>query len=132
MTPLRKIGALLALSASLIVAGCNGFERTTFQTLSSSRDTLDKAQADYEAPATPTQPKKIPHNECAYKLINDGKAAQVSAANAMLVYEELKATGKDVTAQTGVVATALTGLAPIIVNVKTLYSNPTKACGGAA
>lgn len=131
MKVLKRIAILGALSASLIVTGCNGFERTAFQTLSSSRDTIDAAQNDYEAPATPTQPKKIPHSKCAFTLINDAKAAQVAAVSAMVAYEEQKATSKDLTAQTAVAATSITGLASVVLKVKSLYSNPAAACGGA-
>jgi len=130
MKILKKLAVLGVLSTALIVTGCSDFERTSFQALSSSRDTINQAQDDYEAPATPEKPKKIPHNQCAYAVINDAKAAQTVAVNAMVVYEEQKATKQDLASQTALAATAVSGLAPLVVKVKTLYTNPAAACGG--
>jgi len=118
----NKFAALL-LSVSVILAtGCNDFERTAFQTLSSSRAVIDQAQADYES-------RKLPHNQCAYALINNAKAVQTTAVNAMVVYEEEKATSKDLTSQTALVASTIASLPPLVVKIKTLYTNPA-SCGG--
>ena len=103
------------------VVGCTDFERSSFQTLSASKAVIDTAQADYEA-------RTIPHNTCSYTIINDAKAIQVSAVNAMVVYENEKAAKADLTAQTQVVTDTLLKLPLVIAQVKTLYSNPN--CGG--
>lgn len=117
---MKKI--LLFALLALCCVGCNDFERSVFQTLSASRDVIDKAQADYES-------RTLPHNQCAYALINDAKAVQTTAVNAMVVYEEQKATNKDLSAQTALVSSTIAGLPPLVVKIKTLYINPA-ACGG--
>jgi len=118
----RKTAVLLLSVSSLLATGCNGFERTTFQTLAASQPVIDQAQADYEA-------RKIPKTQCAFAIINDAKAVQTSAVNGMIVYEQLKATDKDLTAQTAQVASIIVTLPPLVVKVKSLYTNPA-ACGG--
>lgn len=118
-----RIKITAALTLCLCLAGCTSFERSTFQTLSASKAVLDQAQTDYEA-GTP-----IPHNQCAYALINDGKAAQTVAVDAMLVYEGEKAAGKDLTSQTTVITADLLSLAPIVVKVQSLIVNPASCAG---
>ena len=117
---MKKVLLLAILALSCV--GCNDFERTAFQTLSSSRAVIDLGQADYES-------GKLPHNQCAYALINDAKAAQTTAVNAMVVYEEAKATKKDLTSQTALVSSTIASLPPLVVKIKTLYTNPA-SCGG--
>lgn len=123
MKPPRLAALILAVPFLFALTACNTFERTTFQTLSASKAILDTAQADYEA-GTP-----IPHNACAYALINDGKAAQTTAVNAMLTYEGVKAAKADLTAITATVSADLFNLAPLVVKVQALISNPA-VCGG--
>jgi hypothetical protein len=117
----KKILVLAALAFACV--GCTDFERTTFNTLSSSKAVIDQTQADYEA-------RTIPHTQCAYALINNAKAAQTVAVNAFMDYENIKTAGKDLTSQTQVVSQDLAALAPLVVQVKSLVSNPTAACGG--
>ena len=118
---MKRILASLALVATLcLVTGCDSFERTSFQTLSASKAVIDTAQADYEA-------RTLPHNACSYAIINDAKAAQTTAVNAMVVYEGEKSAGKDLTAQTAVVAGTIAQIPAVIAQVKNLYSNP-KQC----
>jgi hypothetical protein len=109
----------ISLVSLCLLAGCSSWERTTFQTLSASKATIDTAQADYEA-------HTIPHVQCSYDLINKAKAGQTLAVNAMLTYETAKTT-TGATAAQAVVDTDLTQLVPIIASVKTLYT-PT-GCG---
>ena len=104
------------------LTACDEFELSAFQTLSASKAVLDVAQTDYEA-GTP-----IPHNKCAYALINDGKAAQTVAVNAMLTYEGVKAAKGDLSAVTATVTADLVALAPLVVRVQTLISSPA-ICG---
>jgi len=120
MIYLQKIAAVGLLSLAVFTTGCDNFERTTFQTLSASRDVINEAQGDYEA-------RKLPHTQCAFALINNAKAVQTTAVQAMVVYEEEKATQKDVTAQTALVASTVAGIPPVIVKIKALYTNP-NAC----
>ena len=122
MKILNKFAALVLIGVVLFATGCNDFERTAFQTLSSSRAVIDQAQVDYES-------RKLPHNQCAYALINDAKAVQTTAVNAMVVYEEEKATNKDLTSQTALVTSTIASLPPLVVKIKTLYTNPA-SCGG--
>jgi len=116
---MKKFLAFAVLA--LCVTGCTSFERQAFQTLSTSKAVIDTAQTDYEA-------RTLPHNACAYTIINDAKAAQTAGVNAMVVYEEEKAAKADLTAQTAVVTSTLVQLPALIVKVKSLYSNPN--CGG--
>lgn len=117
----RSICALLLCAAGF--AGCTSFERNTFNTLAASKAVIDQAQADYTA-------KTIPETQCTYALINDAKAAQTVAVNAMVVYEQEKNAGKDLTAQTAVVTADLAALPALIAKVKSLYSNPNGCSGG--
>lgn len=114
--------ALLAALVCLPLTACSGFERNTFNTLSSSKAVLDDAQAKYEA-------STIPHNQCAYSIINNGKAAQTVAVNAFLTYEQVKTANGNVAAQEAVVVADLAALAPLVAQVTTMVSNPATACG---
>lgn len=121
-TVTKTAGMLLfiaMLGASL--TGCSSFERNTFNSLAASKAVIDQAQADYTA-------KTIPQTQCDYALINDAKAAQTVAVNAMLVYETDKAAGKNLDAQTAVVTADVAAIVPVIAQVKLLYTNPS-ACG---
>lgn len=117
-----KIRLLAALTLCLCLAGCDDFERTTFKTLSASKAVIDQAQADYEA-------RTIPKNACSYSIINDAKAAQTTAVNAMVVYEQEKVVKGDLTSQTAIVASTLGSLPNLIGEVRSLYSNPASLCG---
>ena len=108
---MKKILILAALAFACV--GCSDFERNTFNTLASSKAVIDKSQVDYEA-------RTIPHNQCAYSLINNAKAAQTVAVNAFLDYESIKAAGKDLTAQTAAVTADLLNLAPLVTQIKSL------------
>lgn len=119
MKNLYKVALLGFITAALATSltGCTSFERTTFNTLSASQAVINTAQTDYEA-------KTIPQSACAYAVINDAKAAQTTAVDAMLVYEQQKAAGTSLTAQTATVAADLVVLPVIIADVKNLYVNP--------
>ena len=114
----KRILASVLCVAALAFSGCNDWERTTFNTLSSSKALLDQAQADYEA-------HKLPKTACTKTIIEDGKAAQTVAVTAMLEYESAKTDGAKQT-----VINDLAGLAPLVVKVQSLISNPAAACGG--
>jgi hypothetical protein len=112
------IAAVLALVAVGMV-GCANWERTTFQTLSTSQAVINQAQADY------TTGTAIPRSTAAYNAINTAKTAQNTAVNLMVTYEEIKAAGgttASLTAAQNDVTIALTNLPTIIANVKALYS----------
>jgi len=115
----------LLLLALLPLAGCNTWERTTFNTLSTSKATLDTLQADYEAgcPATPVIGTPcLPHNTLAYNAITKAKDADTLAVNAMVVYEEEKAAGTDLTQQQQIVTTELAELPALIADVQALFN----------
>ena len=107
----------------ILVAGCNSWERTTFQTLSASKATIDNAQAQYES-------KAIVQNQCAYAVINDAKAAQVVAVNGFLDYEKVKAAKGDVATAEATVTGELTSLAPLVAKVAAMVQNPSTCVGG--
>lgn len=114
---------LLAIAAiALMCTGCDSFERTTFKTLSASKAVIDQAQTDYESHA-------LPHSACAYSLINNAKATQTAAVSAMVLYEEEKAAKADLASQTALVSSTIASLPPLIVKLKTLYTDPS-SCGG--
>ena len=106
------IGALLGL-----ITGCNSFERTTFQALSTSKAVIDQAQTDYEA-------RTLPHTEPVYKAINDAKDAQHTAVDALLTYEQVKTAKGTQTAlqsQQQLVVIALGKLPVFIADIKAFY-----------
>lgn len=111
---------LLCVSLVLVISGCNSFERNTFNTLATSKGVIDQAQADYVA-------KTIPRTTCTYAVIQDAKAAQTLAVNAMFFYEAEKSAGKDLGAQEATVTLELADIVPLIAQVKVLYTNPS-AC----
>ena len=113
------------LALPLALAGCTNWERTTFNTLSTSKATLDTLQADYEAgcPATPVIGTPcLPHNTLAYNAITKAKDADTLAVNAMVVYEEEKAAGTDLTQQQQIVTTELAELPALIADVQALFN----------
>jgi hypothetical protein len=106
------------LMGSISLAGCNDFERRTFQTLSASKTVIDQAQTDYEA-------SKLPKTQPSYDAINKAKDAQAAAVKAFQGYENVKLyvkSGGDLPAQELAVSQALTQLGPLVAAVKQLYS----------
>jgi hypothetical protein len=120
-----KRRVVVSLFLAISMTACSSWERTTFQTLSASKAVLDTAQADYTS-------RTIPQTHCAYDIINDGKAAQTAAVDAMVVYEQLKATKGSLTAQEAIVTADLVALAPMVVQIQALIANPTTTCNAAA
>lgn len=114
----KVVGVLVfALVGLMALTGCNSFERDTFNSLAASKAVIDQAQADYTAGT-------IKETQCSYAVINDAKAAQTLAVNAMLVYEQEKAAGSSLSAQTATVSAEVAAIVPLIVDVKALYSSP--------
>lgn len=109
-----SIALCLPMPILLCVVGCSDWERTTFQTLSASKATIDGAQSAYEA-------RTIPHTACVYGVINKAKAAQTLAVDAMMTYETAKAS-TGATAAQNVVTADLAQLAPIVASIGTLGS----------
>jgi hypothetical protein len=121
-TTATKVGSVL-LAATLLpfaLTACTNWEQTTYQALASSKAVLDQAQIDYETGTA------ISHNAIAYQTITAAKAAQTTAVNAMVTYEQLKAvntTSADaLTKAQGDVETALAALPTLLSNVKALYA----------
>ncbi|HXF12240.1 MAG TPA: hypothetical protein VN517_03745 [Terriglobales bacterium] len=117
-----KTRTLAITLLAFCVLGCTDFERTSFQTLSASKAAIDTAQADYEA-------RTIPHNACSYAIINDAKGIQTAAVDALQVYDKVRVAKGDLTAETAVVSASLLQLAPVVVKVQSLITNPA-VCGG--
>lgn len=119
------LGAALLFCIIGGLTGCTDFERTSFNTLSASQAVINQAQVDYEA-------KTIPQSACAYAVVNDAKAAQTAAVDAMLIYEQQKAAGTNLTAQTATVAADLLELPVLVADIKNLYVNPAGCTAPAA
>jgi hypothetical protein len=116
---IKALTALLCVGLGLgLLTGCNTWERTTFQTLAASKAVIDQAQADYEGG------KALPHSEAVYKAVNDAKAAQTAAVNAMVVYEQIKATGTSsaISAQQQIVISLIADIPALIAAIKGLYT----------
>jgi hypothetical protein len=113
----KALMLVLVLGLCGLMTGCTSFERTTFQTLSASKAVIDQAQIDYQA-------KAIPQTACSYALINDAKAAQTASVAAMVVYEEDKAAGASLTAQTAVVTGTIAQIPVLLVDLRGLYGSP--------
>lgn len=106
--------ALPLLLCLTILAGCSSWERTTFQTLTASKATIDGAQTAYEAGT-------IPHTACVYGVINKAKAAQTLAVDAMMSYETAKGSSA-ATAAENVAVADLAQLAPVVASIGALGS----------
>ena len=115
---LARLSILFALP--VILCGCTNFERDTFNALATSKGVIDQAQADYTA-------KAIPQTACTYAVINDAKAAQTIGVDSMLVYEQEKAAGTNLSAQSAAVTVDLAQIVALTVQIKALYTNPS-AC----
>jgi hypothetical protein len=112
---MKKITAALALTLiAFCTVACNSFERTTYQTLATSKAVIDQAQTDYEA-------RTIPHTQPVYAAINKAKQGQTTAVDAFLTYEQVKQAKGDVNAQQQVVVVALSRLPVLISDIKAFY-----------
>lgn len=114
---MKRISALLAglLLCVTLCTACSSFERTTFQTLSTSKALLDQAQADYES-------KVLPHTTATYNVITKGKTIQKDAVDAMVTYETYKATKTgSLSSQQAAVIVILVQLPTVLADVKALY-----------
>lgn len=120
------IAPMILLAALLIpfaIAGCTSWERAAYQTLAASKATIDQAQADYES-------GKLPHSKPVYDAVNKAKEAQTLAVDAMVTYEQAKATNAGQTALAKAqndVTVALEQLPAILADIKALYVKQTAA-----
>lgn len=112
-----KLARLSIFLALPLMFGCTSFERDTFNTLAASQAVINQAQTDYTSGA-------IKETTCSFTLINDAKAAQTVAVQAMVVYEHEKTAGTSLTAQTAVVVADIAALPGLLANVKGLYASP--------
>lgn len=120
---MRRVPLILLICLCVLaVVGCNTWERNTFNTLASAQAVINTAKADYRAGT-------IPQTQCAADILNKATAADTVAVNAMVVYEQEKASGGNLQAQQAVVDSALTQIAPLITAVTTLKA---AACTGGA
>jgi len=109
----------LLITLMLFCIACSSWERTTFQTLSTSRAVINQAVSDYQA-------KTISNTAAAYKAINDARDLQKTVVDAFVTYEQMKTSGASVAAlstQQNVVTAALSKLPTLIADVKLLYSD---------
>lgn len=122
---MKRISLTLFLLFALVatVAGCDKFERASFNTLSTSKAVLDTAQHDYE-PVAKGGTGKLPHNACVFDLINDGKAAQLAGKDALQTYHGVSTSKGDTTAAAAAVTAQLITLTADVVKIKALYSTP--------
>jgi hypothetical protein len=104
--------AVIALLGSFLLTGCTNWERDTFNGLAASKAVIEQAQKDYTAGT-------IKETACSYAVINDAKAAQTVAVNAMVIYETAKNADNEAAA-----TLAVAGIVPLVADVKLLYSNP--------
>lgn len=118
---MNRFLACALMAGTLFTAGCSSFERDAFNTLSASKAVLDTAQKDYQA-------RIIPKTQCAYSLINNGKAAQAVAVTGLQDYHNVAAAKGNVSAAQATVIGELASLAPIVIQVQTLISNPATSC----
>ena len=123
---MKRIIGLAALM--LLAVGCTSWETATYKTLAASQAVINQAQADYEvsasAPCPATGVACLPHSAAVYRTINTAKAAQTTAVNAFVAYEEAKAAGgtqANLAALQTDVTVALQALPTIIANIKSLY-----------
>lgn len=128
----RFVAITLLSLLPLCAFSCSSWERQTFNTLATSKAVVDTAAADYEnnGPKKDASKPSIPQTRCAYSIINDGRAAQTAAVNAMVVYEQLKAQKGNTSAQEATVTADLVALAPLIADIQALVSNPASKCPG--
>src|SRR5690242_1503311 len=82
---MRKRSIAVILPLLILLAACNSWEKTTFQTLAASKATIDQAGADYNA-------KKIPNTQAAFTAITKAREAQTGAVNAFHAYAVAKIT----------------------------------------
>ena len=122
---MKRIIGLAALM--LLAVGCTSWETATYKTLAASQAVINQAQADYELSANGPCPATVaclPHSAAVYRTINTAKAAQTTAVNAFVAYEEAKAAGgtqANLAALQTDVTVALQALPTIIANIKSLY-----------
>jgi hypothetical protein len=110
----------------LAVTGCSDWERVTFQSLAASQAVIKQAQVDYEA-------RTIPRTPAAFAAINQAKTLQTNAVEAMVVYENIKASKGTVAAldaQQQVVGGIVNELPPLIASIQLLYTASKATTGG--
>lgn len=128
MRPVNRFIPITLIASCIFATACTSWERSTFQALSVSKVTFDTAQDLYEkgCPAPTGTLACIPHNVLAYNTINNAKAIQVDAEQAMFSYEkikETKGTASALTAQQQVVSSILVKLPQLIAQIKALYTS---------
>lgn len=118
LTAISVLALALGAGACVGLAGCDSFERNAFKTLSASKAVVDEAQTDYESGL-------IAKNNEDFTAINDLKAVQATAVQALESYDALvqaKASSSAVTAQQAVVQAALNQLPQLVAAVQALIA----------
>lgn len=122
----RIIYFTIAILFGASLVGCTSWERQSFQALSAAQAVLNQAQTDYTAgcPAAVATDPCIPRSQTAFTVITKAKAADVLAVNAMVEYEQVKATSGSGTALNAAQIAAANALAQLpsdLTAVKALY-----------
>ena len=116
---MKKLIVVPVLLLSFMFAACNSWEQNTFNTLATTQAVLTEVANDYNAGT-------IPKTQTNHDLILKAQEAKDVAVNAMVVYEEAKASavGPNVlTADENAVITALSNLTPLISSVRVLVGS---------
>ncbi|MBS1803528.1 MAG: hypothetical protein JST28_09175 [Acidobacteria bacterium] len=114
-----------------VLAGCPNWERSAFQTLGTAQQTINDAHQAYEASAIAPCPANfdpqhpcLPHTQAVHDVIARAQAADKTAVDAMVAYEnaKTKSAGQPALNQAQAdVETALSVLPAILGDVKALY-----------
>jgi hypothetical protein len=118
-TPTKAVALLCVLGLLCVgLAGCSQFERNAFNTLSSSQAVIAQARQDYIAGT-------IKNTTCTDALITNATTAHDAAVTALEVYAAEQAAGSNLSAQEATVTADVASVVAIVVEVKSIYSNPT-------
>jgi hypothetical protein len=113
-----KLARLSVFLALPLLFGCSQFERTAFNTLSSSQAVIAQARKDYISGT-------IKNTTCTDALITDATSAHDAAVTALEVYAAEQAAGSNLSAQEVTVTADVASVVAIVAEVKAVYSNPT-------
>ncbi|MDP9267244.1 MAG: hypothetical protein M3P27_02830 [Acidobacteriota bacterium] len=106
----------LVLSLVLLLAGCQSWEKATFQTLSGFKAAVDQAVADYNS-------GKIPRTKANAELIEKARSLDKTSVQAFYLYAVAKVLGdpeKDLPAKKQAVAGAIAKVITLAKDIKAL------------
>jgi len=112
----RKLRVAALIPLLLILVACSNWEQKTYQTLAASKAAIDTAAAQYNA-------GQLPQTTTVFNLITQARAAQKTAVDLMIQYEEMKAandTSAQLQTQQQAVIAAVGQVATVIADIKSL------------